>query len=91
MTAATSLQENPHRMDSRSYRRALVEYVYGESDPHGIWVSSTAPMSFEELLNTLIHEALHDSVLVDNTFLSCDEEHECMFILGDHLFCQPSC
>ena len=62
-------------------------YVYGESDPGAIWISSTAPMTFEELLTTLMHEALHDSVLIDRSLLSCDEEHQCMFLLGDHLFC----
>ena len=33
-------------------------------------------MAFDELLNTLIHEALHDTTRVDGEFLTCNEEHE---------------
>jgi hypothetical protein len=72
-------------MDARSYRRT-VEYVYGESTKDQIWISSTAPMSFEELLTILIHEALHDAVLVDGEFLTCHQEHQCMFLLGDRTY-----
>ena len=52
------VQENPERMTPTSYRRKI-EYVYGESDGETIWISRTTPMSFEELLNTLIHEVCH--------------------------------
>ena len=49
-------EENPARMDATSYRRCFV-YVYGESYEDGsIFVSRTAPMSFEDLVHTLIHE-----------------------------------
>ena len=43
-------------MDKRTYRQTSVEYVYGESNVNRIWISRTVPMSFEELLETLLHE-----------------------------------
>ena len=49
--------------------------------------ASTAGIGcFDELLNTLIHEALHDTARVDGEFLTCDEEHEVMFLLGDRTY-----
>ena len=51
-----------------------------------IWISKTVPMSFEELIGLLIHEALHDTARVDGEFLSCDHEHRCMAILGDTMY-----
>jgi len=65
-------EENHERMSATAYRLNY-ECVYGESNPDAIWVSRQVCMTFEELLAILIHEALHDTVLVDGEFLSGDE------------------
>ena len=73
-------QENNARTDP------TIACVYGESTEETIWISNTAPMCFEQLLGIMMHEALHDTVRVDSTFLSYDEEHQCMFLLGDRIY-----
>ena len=77
-------EENPERLAEhpRSYRLADIWWCYGESSTDTIWISNSVPMAFDELLNTLIHEALHDTTRVDGEFLTCNEEHEVMFLLG---------
>ena len=81
-------EENPERLAEhpRSYRLADIWWCYGESSTDTIWISNSVPMAFDELLNTLIHEALHDTTRVDGEFLTCNEEHEVMFLLGDRTY-----
>jgi hypothetical protein len=60
------------------------EEIYGETDGETIWI--LRGLTFEECVQTLLHEAMHDSVfIVRNTrsgmykSLSCEEEHDVIY------------
>lgn len=62
--------------------------LYAETDGTTIWISKIA-MNFAEVVATLIHEALHDSVFVlrstrygHRRVMSCHDEHCVMSVLG---------
>jgi hypothetical protein len=62
--------------------------IYGETDGETIWI--LRGLSLEECIETLIHEAMHDSVFIKRTTrsgehkpLSCDLEHEVIYGLLD--------
>lgn len=50
----------------------------GETDGVSITVNEALPMSFDELVATLVHEYLHNFCRVRGKFMSCDNEHSCM-------------
>ena len=63
--------------------------LYAETDGTTIWISKIA-MNFTEVVATLIHESLHDSVYVlrrtregCRKLMSCHDEHLCMHRLGE--------
>ena len=69
----------------------LLKHVYledtqnlGETDGKRIGISSTVPMTFDELVGVLVHECLHNYCKVRGRFMSCYNEHVCMRGLGDN-------
>lgn len=76
------------RIDEAAFVRDRDD-IYGETDGESIWISRTE-MTKTELVNTLVHEALHDSVTIerhtrcnDITALTARQEHACMRALGE--------
>ena len=57
------------------------EGTVGATDNVRIWVSDTALMSFDEVVGTLVHEYLHNFCRVRGKYMSCDNEHKCMYAL----------
>jgi hypothetical protein len=55
----------------------------GETDGVHIWVSSCEPMTFDDLINVLVHESLHDYCYVRGRCMSCANEHKCMRGMGE--------
>lgn len=54
----------------------------GETDGSNIYISKHMPMSSNELVAVLLHEALHNFCVVKGKFMSCENEHRCMSSLG---------
>ena len=64
--------------------------IFGETDGESIWISKSYKFTFNSLVSTIIHEALHCTVKVyrptrqcDWKFLSEDDDHYCMWLLGE--------
>ena len=64
--------------------REREDEIYGETDGETIWI--LRGLELEECVQTLIHEAMHDSVFLkrstrsgDYKSLSCDLEHEVIY------------
>ena len=62
--------------------------IYGETDGETIWI--LRGLSLEECVETLIHEAMHDSVFIKRSTrsgehkpLSCEVEHDVIYGLLD--------
>jgi hypothetical protein len=55
---------------------------FGETDGLQIWISRK-PMSFAELVGTLIHEELHCFCRARGRYLGAESDHHCMKTLGD--------
>lgn len=55
----------------------------GETDGNQIWISSSTPMTFDDVVCVLVHEYLHNFCRVRGRFMSCYNEHQCMRGLGD--------
>ena len=67
--------------------------LYAETDGETIWVSKSA-MSYDEVVQALIHEALHDTVFVRRDTrngslrgIGCHDEHCVMRLLGCEVGC----
>lgn len=58
------------------------ETLFGESDGEKIWIAKDK-MSDAYLLGTLLHEALHYTVLINGQFMCEKEEHRVFRRLGD--------
>eukprot|EP00091_Calanus_sinicus_P024995 TRINITY_DN9295_c0_g1_i2.p1 TRINITY_DN9295_c0_g1~~TRINITY_DN9295_c0_g1_i2.p1 ORF type:complete len:158 (+),score=38.03 TRINITY_DN9295_c0_g1_i2:109-582(+) len=58
------------------------EERYGESDGFTIWIARMK-MSDEELVGTLLHEALHCIAIIDNKEICAKDEHQVIRELGD--------
>jgi len=76
-----SLQTSQRRI--RNARLCECDDCYGWTDGYVIWVSRLVPMSYEELLGTLIHEELHCFCRVRGRFLGSKTDHHCMRVLGE--------
>merc|ERR1711874_393541 len=55
---------------------------FGESDGFTIWIARMK-MSDEELVGTLLHEALHCLAMIDNKEICAKDEHQVIRELGD--------
>lgn len=69
------------RRISRAFLIDEVPGYLGQTDGKSIEIMRTA-MTHGLLVNTLIHEALHDWCRVRGKFMSCANEHHCMRVLG---------
>lgn len=65
---------------------------WGENDDGIIKISNWDKMKKEELISTLIHESIHNSIKIKrNTrfselkILGCKDEHNCLDLLGDNI------
>ena len=56
---------------------------FGETDGVQIWISQSTPMSFAEIVGTLIHEELHCFCRARGRYLAASSDHRCMKTLGD--------
>lgn len=63
--------------------RSLGKDCLGQTDGDVIEISRSIPMRYDEIVCTLLHEALHDWCLVKGRRMACHKEHRCMHILGD--------
>ena len=61
----------------------LSDDVYGETDGDTIWINSGLPMTWGDIVATLVHESLHDCCFVRGKTMSCLGEHRCMQGLGE--------
>lgn len=55
---------------------------FGWCDGTTLWISN-GKMHYKNIVGTLIHEALHNTVYMNNSELSEDQEHTAMELLGD--------
>lgn len=75
------------RLSECHRRREIDDEVYGETDGETIWIDPR--LTKEQMAATLVHEALHDSVVLDCCtragpvkYLSADDEHIVMYQLA---------
>ena len=61
---------------------ALAPNVLGETDGP-IAIGNSITMTFDLLVSTLVHEALHNYVQVGGKHMGCEREHCCMQQLGE--------
>lgn len=61
----------------------LHDDILGETDGESIAINSALPMTWDSLVSTLVHEALHNYCRVRGRFMSCENEHKCMHGLGE--------
>ena len=64
--------------------------IFGETDGESIWISKSYKFTFNSLVSTIIHEALHCTVKVYRPTRHCewkclseDDDHYCMWLLGE--------
>lgn len=59
----------------------LVDFHWAETDGVTIELNNMKPWTFKELVNTLIHEALHGYVIVGGHEIPEEKEHKIMYDL----------
>lgn len=80
--AFCSLTESLGRIRGAQLDMDCTDY-YGYTDGLTIHVSGARPMTFEELVGTLLHEEMHCFCKARGKFLGADRDHHCMRVLGE--------
>ena len=70
------------RLLSNAQAATLDDNTWGETDGASITINDATPMTWERLVCTLVHEALHNVAHVRGKCISCDNEHALMRGLG---------
>jgi len=74
---------------------AVKDNCYGESDDEEVCISGVMDMTDEELITTLIHEALHYICYTDRGYgyncMCTRDEHHAMYLFGRDIQEYPTC